>query len=391
MCNRRLGRLQDSIELYSQSIIICNNYNKSWLSWSHAYYDLYHQQRLIERKNIDSDGKGQNYDLLPASLESVKMCIVCLLKALEYESQPAHMLLKRLIWLLHTTSTTSSTGHNSDSSTPNPRLEYIQTLCTLIITNSENIPTWKWLYIYNDIIQYEYNIYLLPILSKVTLLYPQAVLYTLISSSSSSALSKLSTENTVETKSVIDVLINELYEKGYEQLIYHMKTFIKSLSVSCMLSPLSILLVGIQAILQQLFRDETLIFLPPATENNTPASVLLLPHAYHELVVSYISKASPTFLGRPYTYNTSNTYTNNGDVQCREQILHMFSEEALKGVTVIEVRTLLYSIWLICIQILVHFNILISLFGVYHMYSLSSFALVLWTRSAPTPPPWMGR
>ena len=391
MCNRRLGRLQDSIELYSQSIIICNNYNKSWLSWSHAYYDLYHQQRLIERKNIDSGEKGQNYDLLPASLESVKMCIVCLLKALEYESQPAHMLLKRLIWLLHTTSTSSSTVHNSDPSTPNPRLEYIQTLCTLIITNSENVPVWKWLYIYNDIIQYEYNIYLLPILSKVTLLYPQAVLYTLISSSSSSALSKLSTENTVETKSVIDVLINELYEKGYEQLIYHMKTFIKSLSVSCMLSPLSILLVGIQAILQQLFRDETLIFLPPATENNTPASVLLLPHAYHELVVSYISKASPTFLGRPYTYNTSNTYTNNGDVQCREQILHMFSEEALKGVTVIEVRTLLYSIWLICIQILVHFNILISLFGVYHMYSLSSFALVLWTRSAPTPPPWMGR
>jgi len=84
LCHRRLGHDADAHDCFSRSAQVGGGRAAAtWLSWSHLLFDTWRCQ--AEEAAVADQGLG---------------AVTCLLKAVEFDSEPARMLLPRVFWVL---------------------------------------------------------------------------------------------------------------------------------------------------------------------------------------------------------------------------------------------------------------------------------------------------
>lgn len=104
---QKLGHEKEALEFYSLSCQLCPSYSRSWLTWGHYCFDSF-KAALDKQKSdaltdkashdIDSDRAGDKSEAEAATdtlAHLATSATICILKAVECDSVPARMLLRR--------------------------------------------------------------------------------------------------------------------------------------------------------------------------------------------------------------------------------------------------------------------------------------------------------
>ena len=214
---KRFGHLflSQAMESYANSIQLSPTHARAWLSWSHAcytkYYTFYDKSNPFE---LITDPSSNAYK---EKIEAAKSTITCILKAVEYNSEPAHLLLHRVVWILVSIASENFTiqsltqhiqikENNANesktnlSSSPNRTIttsssyDPVDELVQIIVTYGSCLPAWRWLRVFHDMLFHfdqfrlpeAHQNALLPIMTSAALAYPNAVIFDLLALVSSS-------------------------------------------------------------------------------------------------------------------------------------------------------------------------------------------------------------
>jgi hypothetical protein len=155
LCYHRLSLIKEAQESFSQGVQLYG-FGKGWLSWAQ------HSFELFTRRKAGASG-AFSPDVTSDALSS----IVCILKAVEFDSIPARMLLPRVIWL-------AQMYDNSDGIVK----KYLK-------THGSVLPSWIWLPLLPHVLticEKTGDKMFLTIIEKLCANYPQATLYHLLQS-----------------------------------------------------------------------------------------------------------------------------------------------------------------------------------------------------------------
>lgn len=154
LCQQHTNLLSDAQDSFAISIQLCDKYAKGWLSWGHFCYSNLEQ--------IDS----KTNDVAFVNINNISSSIICILKAIEFDSQPARMLLGRVLWLV------SHNIGNDDS------------IGTILQTYSQKLPVWIWLPYLSELVNglsFLEGKYYQSIITKIVNRYPNSISFHLLS------------------------------------------------------------------------------------------------------------------------------------------------------------------------------------------------------------------
>lgn len=109
-----------SQQSFAQSVQVCPTYAKGWLSWGELCYDTF-------VTNMNSNQGASSAILRNANLEYALSTIICILKAVESNSELGRILISRVILLVTTADDSSST------------------LANALLTHGASLPLWIWI------------------------------------------------------------------------------------------------------------------------------------------------------------------------------------------------------------------------------------------------------
>jgi hypothetical protein len=108
-----------SQQSFAQSVQVCPAYAKGWLSWGDVCFDTFNS-------HMNSSQGASSVILRNANLEYALSTIICILKAIESDSELGRILISRVILLVTT----------ADDST--------STLAAALLTHGASLPPWVW-------------------------------------------------------------------------------------------------------------------------------------------------------------------------------------------------------------------------------------------------------
>jgi len=109
-----------SQQSFAQSVQVCPTYAKGWLSWGELCFDTF-------KSNINASHGASSAILRNTSMEYALSTIICILKAIESNSELGRILIARVILLVTTADDTSST------------------LANALLTHGASLPIWIWI------------------------------------------------------------------------------------------------------------------------------------------------------------------------------------------------------------------------------------------------------
>ena len=109
-----------SQQSFAQSVQVCPAYAQGWLGWGELCFDTFNT-------NMNSSQGASSAILRNANLDHALSTIICILKAIESNSELGRILLSRVILLVTTADDSSST------------------LATALVTHGAALPAWIWI------------------------------------------------------------------------------------------------------------------------------------------------------------------------------------------------------------------------------------------------------
>lgn len=281
VCYRQQKSLNEALQCFSQCVQIHSTFARGWLSWSHACYDAYVQ---YQQNPAFTCSLGSKY-------QAAVGVIVCLLKAIENDSKPAKMLLKRLYWIL-----LSETNEKNAID-----------LSNIVVKNGANISAEVWLPMFHHFIMFEHARIFLPILTKVALAYPQAVVYKLLalqdflvmnatkSSHDKTSSTDSACDNSAAT-TIPDSILTAMKNHGLSDLVSKAKTLVAYIRDETILSPENKLYLRLVMLCEAIVRDESIPFENDVSAQYQQHFVFMLSKYWDESDTSSVSDGFSTEL-----------------------------------------------------------------------------------------------
>jgi hypothetical protein len=195
LCQQNTNLLSDAQDSFVKSIQLCDKYAKGWLSWGHFCYS-----------NLEN-GNSQTNDVAFVNTNNISSSIICILKAIEFDSQPARMLLGRVLWLV---------SHNIDKE---------DSIGTILQTYSQKLPVWIWLPYLSELVNglsFLEGKYYQSIITKIVNRFPNSISFHLLScndSYSSNVRNRANSSKKYSNNPYFDEILNTMKRSDKGQIL----------------------------------------------------------------------------------------------------------------------------------------------------------------------------
>jgi len=223
VCQSKLNLLNEAQESFSQSVQACDSFARGWSSWGQFCLDMYNSDCVVSK-----------YELASASL-------VCILKACECDPFSASLMLHKAMWIVESSDDTENK------------------LSNLLLEQSANIPSWVWLPLLPTLmscLKRKKSVHVLPILARISLIFPQAVLLHAISLRSESSVSK-----------DLEAICTEIIDTQHNNILFlRMNKFTSEISRHLAPDGLSTIVAKLREALNTLANDFSVRFTDPVPD-----------------------------------------------------------------------------------------------------------------------------
>jgi hypothetical protein len=171
----QLEKPTEANEMFAHSVQVHQQHDRAWLNWANYCFDVISQSCSLSFNGSSS----QNVSTPVIDVMQAARVVVCMLKAIEGNSIHAKQLLPRVLWLVR---------YADDNA---------RTLTEKFAAHSSHLPACTWIPVIRTMIDAagdisheskgRADIYLVPLIAKVAVAYPNVVAYELLSRSQSPA------------------------------------------------------------------------------------------------------------------------------------------------------------------------------------------------------------